>query len=138
MKLLKRVLYWEAGLLAVSGLLSASFPRWLLETVFAQPPSPEVWVRVAGVQAMGFAMLAVVIGHRIEQLWWASWAYVITGALVAAVTAGYALFGLSDGTSAVLWWLMAVESVVVTAGLLVGLAQTGTERDPNAPGSGTG
>jgi hypothetical protein len=138
MKLLKRVLYWEAGLLAVSGLLSASFPRWLLETVFAQPPSPEVWVRVAGVQAMGFAMLAVVIGHRIEQLWWASWAYVITGALVAAVTAGYALFGLSDGTSAVLWWLMAVESTVVTGGLLVGLAQTGTERDPNAPGSGIG
>ena len=138
MKLLKRVLYWEAGLLAVSGLFVASFPRWLLQTVFAQPSTPDVWVRMAGVQAMGFAMLAVVIGHRIEQLWWASWAYVITGALVAVVTAGYALFGLPDGTSAVLWWLMAVESVVITAALLVGLAQTGTERDPNAPGSGIG
>lgn len=133
MKLLKRVLYWEAGILVVSGLFAAAFPRWLLETVFAQPPAPDVWVRVAGVQAMGFAMLAVVIAHRIEELWWASWAYVITGASVAVVTAGYALFGLPDGVSAVLWWLMTVESVVITAGLLVGLARTGTERDPNAP-----
>jgi hypothetical protein len=138
MKLLKRVLYWEAGLLAVSGVFAASFPRWLLETVFAQPPNPDVWVRVAGVQAIGFAMLAVVIAHRIEQLWWASWAFVVTGGSVAAVTAGYALFGLPEGVSAVLWWLMAAESVVVTGGLLVGLAQTGTERDPNAPVSGTG
>jgi hypothetical protein len=133
MNLLKRVLYWEASTLAVSGLFTALFPRWLLETVFAQPPTPDVWARVAGVQAVGFAMLAVVIAHRIEELWWASWAYVITGSSVAVVTAGYALFGLPDGTSAVLWWLMAVESVVITAGLLVGLARAGTERDPNAP-----
>jgi hypothetical protein len=133
MNLLKRVLYWEASTLAVSGLFAALFPRWLLETVFAQPPTPDVWARVAGVQAVGFAMLAVVIAHRIEELWWASWAYVITGSSVAVVTAGYALFGLPDGTSAVLWWLMAVESVVITAGLLVGLARAGTERDPNAP-----
>ena len=110
MKLLKRFLYWEAVLLAVGGLFASAFPRWLLETVFAQPPSPDGWVRIAGVQALGFAMLAVVIAHRIEELWWASWAYVITSALVAAVTAGYALFGLPEGVSAVLWWLMA-ESV---------------------------
>lgn len=136
MKLLKRVLYWEAGILAVSGLFAASFPRWLLETMFAQPPGPDVWVRVAGVQAMGFAMLAVVIAHRIEQLWWASWTYVITGAGITVVAVGYALFGLPDAASAVLWWLMAVESTVITAGLLVGLAQTGTERDPNNPSEG--
>jgi nicotinamide riboside transporter PnuC len=133
MKLLKRSLYWEAGILAVSGLFAAAFPRWLLETVFAQPAGPDVWVRVAGVQAIGFAMFAVVVAHRIEELWWASWAFVITGASVAVATAGYALFGVPDGVSTVLWWLMAVESVAITAGLLVGLAQTGTERDPNAP-----
>lgn len=136
MKLLKRVLYWESGILAVSGLFAALFPRWLLESVFAQPPAPDVWVRVAGVQALGFAMLAVVIAHRIEQLWWASWTYVITGAGITLVAVGYVLFGLRDGVSGVLWWLMAAESAVITAGLLIGLAQTGTERDPNNPSEG--
>ena len=132
MKLLKRILYWEAGVLTVSGLFAALFPRWLLESLFAQPPEPNGWVRIAGVQAFGFAMLAVIIGHRIEELWWASWAFVITSTGIAIVTAAHAVFGVPEGVSAVLWWLMAVESVVLAAGLLVGLAQAGTERDPNS------
>jgi hypothetical protein len=133
MKLLKRVLYWEGALLAIGGSFLALFPRWLLETVFAQPPTPDVWVRVAGVQAMGFAMLAVVIAHRIEELWWASWAYVIVGGGIGIIAAAYALVGLPEGVSPVIWWLMTAESAAVTAALVIGLAIAGTERDPNAP-----
>ena len=55
MDLLKRTLYWEAGLLAAGGLFAALFPAWLLQTLFAQPPEPLPWVRIAGVQALGFA-----------------------------------------------------------------------------------
>jgi hypothetical protein len=131
--LLKRTLYWEAGLLAAGGLFAALFPAWLLQTLFAQPPEPLPWVRIAGVQALGFAMLAVVLARRLEQLWWACWAYVVTSAGIAVVTAGHALFGLPDGVSPVLWWLMAVESVALVAALLIGLAKAGTERDPNSP-----
>jgi hypothetical protein len=133
MKLLKRALYWEAGLLAAGGLFAALFPAWLLQTLFAQPPEPVVWVRIAGMQALGFAMLAVVLARRLEQLWWACWAYVITSAGIAVVTAGHALVGLPEGVSPVLWWLMAAEAVAIATALFVGLAKAGTERDPNNP-----
>jgi hypothetical protein len=58
---------------------------------------------------------------------------VLTGTGIALVTAGHAIFGLPDGVSPVLWWLMAVESVALAAALLIGLAKAGTERDPNSP-----
>jgi hypothetical protein len=132
MELLKRVLYWEAGLLAAGGLFASLFPAWLLQTLFAQPPEPLAWVRIAGVQALGFAMLAVVLARRLEQLWWACWAYVITGSAIGVIAGAHALAGLPDGVSPVIWWFMAAESVVVTAALVVGLVIAGTERDPNA------
>ncbi len=130
MELLKRVLYWEAGLLAAGGLFASLFPAWLLQTLFAQPPEPLAWVRIAGVQALGFAMLAVVLARRLEQLWWACWAYVLTSVGIAIVTAGHALVGVPQGVSAVLWWLMAAESVALAAALIIGLAKAGTERRP--------
>ena len=109
MQLLKRALYWEAAVLAAGGLFLAFFPAWFLQSVFQQPPATDAWVRIAGVQAVGFAMLAVVVAHRIEQLWWASWAFVLTGGGVAVVAGGYALVGLPEGVSPVFWGLVSLE-----------------------------
>ena len=41
-----------------------------------------------------------------------------------------ALFGLPDGASTLIWWLFALAGTAFTAGLLAGLAKTGTERPP--------
>jgi hypothetical protein len=133
MKLLKRVLYWEAALLAAGGLFLALFPAWVLRSLFAQPPTVDAWVRIVGVQGFGFGMLSVVIAHRIEQLWWASWGFVITGIGIALVSISHALFGVPEGVSAVLWWVLGVAALIESAGLLAGLALAGTERDPHDP-----
>ena len=130
-KLLRRVLYVEAGGLAGYGVIAAIFPVWLLETVFDQPTLPEyAWVRMSGIQAVGFAMLMVVVAHRIEDLWWASWAFVLTAGAIALLAALNALFGLSEGASPAFWWFLAAGGALNAAGLLAGLAKTGTERSP--------
>jgi hypothetical protein len=130
-KLLRRALYWEAALLVIGGGLFAIAPGWVLRGLFDEPTTVEAWVRVAGIQAFGFGLVSVVIAHRIEQLWWASWADVIVAAGVAVVAVGHAAFGEPGGRSPLLWWLLGVLAVVFAAALLVGLAIAGTERDPN-------
>ena len=129
MSMLKRILYLESAELGVYGLVTALFPIWLLETVFDQPPLGEyAWVRMSGIQAIGFAMLMVIVANRIESVWWFCWAFAITGGALAVLAAVNALFGLLDGVSPVFWWLMAAGAALNTAGMLVGLAKTGTER----------
>jgi hypothetical protein len=131
MDLLRRFLYWEAAFLVLGGVAFAIAPGWVVRGVFDEPPTVEAWVRVVGVQAIGFGLVSVVIAHRIEQLWWASWALVITGAGIALVALTHALIGVPRGTGSLLWGTVGLVGVVFTLGLLAGLALAGTQRDPH-------
>lgn len=129
--LLRRVLYAEAGVWAVAGVALAAAPRFVLVTLFDQSPAPDYgWVRITGIEAFALALLMVLVGHRIEDLWWWSWAFVIPTGLLALVAVLNAAFGLPPTSSTVLWWIMAAVGALFTGGLLWGLARTGREREP--------
>jgi len=129
--LLKRVLLIEAGVWAVCGLAIAVVPGFVLVTMFDLPPLPDQgYVRVAGVFAFSLSLLMVLVARRLDALWWFAWAFVIATAGSAIVAFLNALFGLPDGASTLLWWLFTLAGTAFTAGLLAGLAKTGTERPP--------
>jgi hypothetical protein len=127
--LLRRVLYLNAGVWALTGILLCVAPVPVLEDVFDQVSLPEyAWVRMTGILAIGAAMLMVLVAHRIESIWWFAWAFVLTEGALAVLAALNALFGLPDGSGALLWWLLAGVSAAFAAGMLLGLATTGLER----------
>ena len=129
MALLRRVLYWQAALWALGGLLQIAAPRWLLEAVMDQPPYPDVtYVRALGVLSGAFALLMVLVAQRIEEVWWWAWAFALTDAALATVCALNALFGPVDGSATTVWWLFAAGDAAFGAGLLLGLARSGQEK----------
>ena len=94
-----------------------------------QPAYPDdALLRLLGVSGFVLALLMVLVGHRIEELWWWSWAFVILEAGGAAVATFHALLGLPVEAAAWPWWLMGGLSWLFTLGLLWGLARTGIER----------
>jgi hypothetical protein len=128
-RILRRFLYLTAAVNAVVGLALAAFPKLVTKTIFSQVPYPEyAWVRFAGVEAFGLAMFQVLVAQRATEVWWWSWAFVIVEGLVAVIAALNAVFGLAPGSSAVLWWLVAVVNGLLTGGLLWGIGRTAQER----------
>ncbi len=121
----------QAIVWAVCGAAIAVAPGFVVVTLFDLPAMPdEGYVRIAGIFSFSLSLLMVLVARRLESLWWFVWAFVIATAGSAIVAALNALFGLPDGASPVLWWLFAAASAAFTAGLLTGLAKTGTERTP--------
>ncbi|MFB3738229.1 MAG: hypothetical protein ACE14W_04605, partial [Candidatus Velamenicoccus archaeovorus] len=98
MKLLRRALYVQAALWAVGGTAVAVAPRFVLETVFDQVPSPDdAYVRMAGVLAFGLALLMVLVVQGSEDRWWWTWAFVVVDAGAGAVALANALGAAPDG-----------------------------------------
>jgi hypothetical protein len=129
MSLLKRMLYLQAAVWAVAGLALIIAPGFVLETLSGQRPLTEyVWTRMVGTEAFGLALLMVLVGHRAEELWWWTWAFVFTSAPVAALLTLNAAFGTPRGSSTLLWWASAGVIWAFSAGLLVGLSRAGRER----------
>src|SRR6266545_6683512 len=95
MNALKRALYLQAAVWAVAGLAFAVAPRFVLVTLFDQPRPDAAWLRIVGIQAFGLAMLMVLVAHRIEDLWWWSWAFAVVTAGTAALVVLNAAFGLT-------------------------------------------
>jgi len=121
----------EALVWAACGAAIAVAPRFVLVTMFDLPElTDQGYVRIAGVFAFSLSLLMVLVARRLETLWWFTWAFVLATAGSAIVAALDALFGLPDGASPLLWWVFAAVSTAFTAGLLAGLAKTGTERPP--------
>ena len=119
---LRRVLYLQAALWVLVGVALATVPRFVLVTLFDQPPHQEfVWVRALGVESIGLALVTVLVAHRVEELWWWSWAFVLVAAATAAVALLNAAFGLAPHQSSVLWWLVAAVEMVFSLGLMYGL-----------------
>ena len=111
MNALKRALYLEATVWAVTGLALSIDPRLILERLFDQPTVDPAWTRIVGIQTFGLALLMVLVAHRIEDLWWWSWAFALMATGVAGVVVLNAALGLAPGESGVLWWLFSLVAV---------------------------
>src|SRR6266511_303079 len=95
-------------------------PRFVLFTLFDQPPVGEfAWLRLYGIQAVGMAMLMVLVAHRIEQLWWWSWSF--------ALVVLNAAFGLPRNQPSALWWIFGIVALAFSFGLLYGLFASSKE-----------
>lgn len=126
MKLLRRALYWHAAFWAGCGVGVIVLPHWALQTIFDQPPYPDFgYVRVCGAVSIGFALLMVLVAQKIEEVWWWSWAFVVTDAAIVTITVLQALFGSGP---ALLWWTFAIPNAALAAWLMAGIAQAGTEK----------
>ena len=131
MKLLRRVLVWQAALWAGFGLVLVIAPGWVVETVFDQPPlGEEAWLRVSGVMAIALAGMMVLVSHRVEDLWWWSWTFVILEVASSVVLVLNALVGVPEGAASWPWWLLAGVNAGFALIELSALARIGTERPP--------
>src|SRR5439155_27116911 len=92
---------------ASAGLALASVPRLVLVTIFSQRGDQQfAWVRLMGLQALGLAMVMVLVAHRVEELWWWSWAFALVTVGMAAVAVLNSGFGIPAGESSVFWWIL--------------------------------
>lgn len=131
MTLLKRVLYWQAALWALSGVALFTVPGWLVERVLNQPPvGDDVWLRALGAMAVVLSLLMVLVAHHVDEVWWWAWAFVILEASTAALFAVNALVSLPPGAASWPWWLIAGANAIVGALEVVALAKVGMERSP--------
>jgi len=126
---LRRALYLQAAVWALAGAALALAPRFVLVTVFGQPaPNEPAWLRLLGIHAFTVAMLMVLVAHRIEDLWWWSWAFALMATGVAGVVVLNAALGLAPGESGVLWWLFSLVAVGFDLALLFGIYMTSRQQ----------
>jgi hypothetical protein len=129
--LLRTTLRWQAALWAVAGASLLVAPGWVLETLLDQAPFAEVaWIRVLGVLAIAMAAQMVLVGHRIEELWWWSWTFTLLEVGTAAVFLAAAVTGPYEGSAAWPWWALGGLNAAFAGLDLVALARAGTERSP--------
>ncbi|CAN5219956.1 hypothetical protein BH20ACT24_BH20ACT24_24420 [soil metagenome] len=123
------MLYLQAGAWAVAGAVLAVAPgvalAWFSDQRLGQS---DVWLRLLGIQTFGLAMLVVLVAHRIDELWWWSWAFAFANVLLAATVVLNLAFGLAPSESVVGWWLLAISTVCFALGLLYGLFVSSRER----------
>jgi hypothetical protein len=132
MALLRRILYLDALREALVGVALLGFPAFLLIDLFDQPPYGDyALVRILGFALLALAMLMVLVGHRVQELWWWSWAFVVLEVGRAGIATLNALIGVPPGAGALIWWLIAATSWLFAAGLLWGLARAGNEAPPS-------
>jgi hypothetical protein len=128
MSVLRRALHAQATVWALAGAVLLIAPRWTLEKGFGQPPLGETaWLRMLGAQAIGLAMLIVLVARRLQDLWWWAWAFALVSVAIAVIAVLNAAFGLGPGQSALPWWLMGLVCLVLAGCILWGLAITAQE-----------
>jgi len=123
MTILRRALQAFAAVYGGCGLALMIVPRWILVDWFQQPPYPDyTYVRVAGAMAVGLAMFAIMVARRDDAWWWA-WTFAMVTALCGTITTAHALLDVPKGAGVSMWWLFAVSSWALTAGLVLGLTR---------------
>ena len=128
MRLLRGTLYLHAGLWFGLGVLLALGPR-TLQSWFDQPPYVEhAWVRVVGILLVGTALHMVLVAHRVEELWWWCWGFVLTGGAVAGVLTLNAAFGVPPRGGGAVWWALALGQWALASSVLVGMQRASRER----------
>jgi hypothetical protein len=131
MEVLRRALYFQALIAALSGVALIAIPRVILVTLFGQPQYPDyAWVRLFGIASVGLALLSVLVAQKVEDLWFWSWAFVIEVVGQAVIVTLHAAFGLPRGAAAWPWWALAALLWLIAAALLWGIGRAGTEAPP--------
>ena len=126
---LRRVLYVQAGVGAVVGLGLTIIPGLVLVTWFGQPELGETaWIRLLGVQTFGLALVMVLVAHRVEELWWWSWAFAFTDVALMGIVVLNLAFGLAPGQSAAVWWVASLVAIGFALWMLYALWITSRER----------
>ena len=129
MDLLRTVLYLHAGIWGLVGLGLAIVPRPIVQGFFDRPELAEYeWVRLVGILLLGLAMQMVLVGHRVEELWWWSWGFALSTGGVAALCVLRAAFGPDEAYQGLLWWLAGLVSAGLASALLLGMSRAGRER----------
>ena len=126
--LLRRALYADALVTASFGGFLVAVPGGVLELLGLPLVGDQAWLRLLGVAFVSLALLMVLVGHRADDLWWWSWAFVILEFGRAAVNTLQALFGVPAGASSWPWWIGAAASWAFCFALLWALARIGVER----------
>jgi hypothetical protein len=128
-KLLRTVLYAQAGVWLLSGLALAALPGVVVHDLFDNR-SIHDWglIRILGVAAVGMAMLMVLVAQRLDDIWWWSWAFILTTAGVATASGLHAMFGPLAGRAQLMYWLIAGVNALLGAVLLVGMGRTAQEK----------
>ena len=131
MNALRRALYLEAAAWAIGGLALALIPRFTLVSVFDQPLPPALaWWRLLGVNGFGLSLLMVLVAQRAEELWWWSWAFALVSVGTAVVALLHAAFGVAEGESSVVWWLLGLGTAALSGLLMLGLYLTARHHEP--------
>lgn len=129
MRVLRRVLYWHAAVWIACGVAIAVAPRWVLESLFDQPPAPDVtYVRVCGAMSVGLALTMILVAQKLDLVWWWAWTFALTDVAILVLTGSHAVLGVPPGASGALWWLFAATTLLLGAGVLIGLARAGQEK----------
>jgi hypothetical protein len=128
MAILRPLLRLCALLWGVLGFGLVIAPGWVMGTILDQPVVDVAWFRLMGVMAIVLAMLMVLIVHRLDVVWWWSWAFAVLEVGVATVTVLHALFGLPPGVTSWPWWTIGAISTGLGAGLLFGIGETAREK----------
>jgi len=129
MNALRRTLYLQALVWFVAGAALAIAPETILVHLFDQPHYQEfAWHRLFGIQAVGLALLMVLVAHRIEDLWWWSWSFALVTTAMAGVVVLNTAFALGPRESATLWWIFSGVSVLFAFSLLYGLFASSREQ----------
>lgn len=131
MNALRRVLYVEAGVWALASLLLVVAPGFAVHTLLRDPASTvreTAWLRLLGAQGVAVAMLMTLVAHRVDELWWWSWAFALVAATTAAILVLNAAFGLARDQSRAAWWLLAAVGLAAALWLLYGLFVSSREQ----------
>ena len=132
MAFLRRILYWEAAVVALLGAALVIAPGIVFVDLLDQAAPPDgAWMRIAGVQAVGLAMLMVLVGQTVEDRWWWAWAFGVVFAGTATVAVLNAAFGVPEGASARSWWLLGAAAIAMAGLLLWALGRAGIEHPPD-------
>jgi hypothetical protein len=125
------VLRWQAVRWALVGLALIVAPGTLVERWFSQPAVGDAaWLRALGVTSVVLAAQIVLVGRKLEELWWWTWSFAILEAGTGLIALAHVVLGLPAGAAAWPWWITAVVNLGFAALDVVGLARTGTERSP--------
>jgi hypothetical protein len=130
MSLLRRVLYLDALLTAGASILLITIPGTVPRLLDQPVPADQAWLRLLGVAGIVLALAMVLVGHRVEDLWWWCWAFVALNAGSAAVATLHAAFGLPPGAAGWPWWALGLGSWALAFAFLWGIARAGVERPP--------
>jgi hypothetical protein len=129
--LLRRVLYLDALVSSLVGLGLIAAPGWVFEDLLGQPPALDTAIhRLAGVASFALALLMVLVAHRVEELWWWCWAFVVLEGGAGIVATLHAAVGVPRGAASWPWWALAVASGLFAGAFLWGIAGAAGESGP--------